>query len=75
MIFCFDLKFRTLMGCRNEMRAGNLLESSMTFAPLPELHVFQITIVELKEMRSVFLLNIVRYNDMYERSLEMSSCL
>jgi hypothetical protein len=63
------------MGCRNEMRAGNLLESSMTFAPLPELHVFQITIVELKEMRSVFLLNIVRYNDMYERSLEMSSCL
>jgi hypothetical protein len=64
------------MGCRDKMKAGNLLESSMTFALLPELYVFQITIVELKEMVSVFLLNIARYKECaYERGREMSLCL
>jgi hypothetical protein len=38
-----------------------MLESSITFAPLPDLHVFQITIIELNEAISLISLDAMTF--------------
>jgi hypothetical protein len=44
----------------NETRAANLLENLKNLLPHLKYKYFRITIIELKDMKSVFLLNIFR---------------